>query len=174
MNLRAFHAAGVFMTRSRRYQPFSVRSILPAALLTLAAAFAAAPAHADPCEDIAKQLAGQIDGLKVNFTAANITYLTHPAAKELSLGCRGKDYSTELYAKTDRKIKPEFFNLVGSATALIFTVPKDDVMTGTTRCLKRMGLLRGDKITMRYKRLNLECTRTKTEASITVRRGTDQ
>src|SRR5438270_350273 len=83
-----------------------------------------APAHADPCEDIAKQLAGQIDGLKVNFSAANITYLTHPAAKELSLGCRGKDYSIELFAKTDRKMKPEFFNLVGSATALVFTVPK--------------------------------------------------
>ncbi|KJC37102.1 hypothetical protein UP09_28005 [Bradyrhizobium sp. LTSP885] len=154
--------------------PFRVRSILPAALLALTAAFAAAPAHADPCEDIAKQLAGQIDGLKVNFTAANITYLTHPAAKELSLGCRGKDYSVELYAKTDRKMKPEFFNLVGSAAALVFTVPKDDTQTGTTRCLKRMGILRGDKVTMRYKRLNLECARTKTEASITIRRGNSE
>ncbi|MGN1287305.1 MAG: hypothetical protein ACI4XG_12085 [Bradyrhizobium sp.] len=151
-----------------------IRSTLPTALIALAAAFIAAPAHADPCEDIAKQLAGQIDGLKVNFTAANITYLTHPAAKELSLGCRGKDYSTELYAKTDRKMKPEFFNLVGSATALIFTVPKDDVMTGTSRCLKRMGILRGNTITMRYKRLSMECTRTKTEASITVRRGNNE
>ena len=73
----------------RRRSPLSIRSILPAALMALATAFTAAPAHADPCEDIAKQLAGQIDGLKVNFSAANITYLTHPAAKELSLGCRG-------------------------------------------------------------------------------------
>jgi len=89
----------------------------------------------------------------------------------LSLGCRGKDYSIELYAKTDRKMKPEFFHLVGSATALVFTVPKDDTMTGTSRCLKRMGILRGNTITMRYRRLNLECTRTRTEASITVRRS---
>ncbi|MFB9265720.1 hypothetical protein ACFFWD_21630 [Bradyrhizobium erythrophlei] len=160
--------------RLRRRLPFSFCSSLSAAVLALLAAFAAAPAYADPCEDIARQLAGQIDGLKVNFSAANITYLTHPAAKELSLGCRGKDYSTELYAKTDRRMKPEFFNLVGSATALIFTLPKDDTMTGTSRCLKRMGLLRGDKVSMRYKRLNMECTRTKTEASITVRRGKNE
>ncbi|WGS23864.1 MULTISPECIES: hypothetical protein [unclassified Bradyrhizobium] len=160
--------------RSRRRLPFDIRSTLSVALLTLAAAFVTAPAHADPCEDIAKQLAGQIEGLKVNFSAGNVTYLTHPAAKELSLGCRGKDYSTELYAKTDRKMKPQFFNLVGSATALVFTVPKDDTMTGTSRCLKRMGLLRGDKITMRYKRLNMECTRSRTEASITIRRGRNE
>ena len=92
----------------------------------------------------------------------------------MSLGCRGKDYSIELYAKTDRKMKPEFFNLVGSATALIFTVPKDDAVTGTSRCLKRMGILRGNTITMRYRRLNLECTRNKTDASITVRRGNNE
>src|SRR5438128_1016460 len=83
-------------------------------------------------------LADAIAGLKVNFKAANIVYLTHPAALELSLGCRGREYSNELYAKTDRKIKPEFFNLVGSAAAVIFTLPKDDTMTGTARCLKRM------------------------------------
>ena len=61
----------------------------------------AAPARADQCDDIAKQLAAGIDGLKVNFKAANIIYLTHPAAKELSLGCRaqGQTYSNELYAK---------------------------------------------------------------------------
>lgn len=154
----------------RRRVPRGIRVASAAALLALGA-FAAAPAHADPCEDIAKQLAGQIDGLKVNFTAANITYLTHPAAKELSLGCRGKDYAIELYAKTDRKMKPEFFNLVGSAAALVFTLPKDDTMTGTSRCLKRMGILRGSDITMRYRRLNLECVRSRTEASITIRRA---
>jgi hypothetical protein len=134
----------------------------------------AAPARADQCDDIAKQLAGGIDGLKVNFKAANIIYLTHPAAIELSLGCRGKEYANELYAKGDRKLKPEFLNLVGSATAVIFTLPKDDTMTGTSRCLKRMGILRGSKITMRYKRLDMECTRTKKDASIAVRRGLDQ
>lgn len=150
------------------------RPILLAAALAFLAAFAASPARADQCDDIAKQLASSIDELKVNFKAANIIYLTHPAALELSLGCRGKEYSNELYAKTDRKIKPEFFDLVGSAAAVIFTVTKDDTMTGTARCLKRMGILRGDKITMRYKRLDMECTRTKKDASIVVRRGLDQ
>ena len=150
------------------------RSILLAAVLTLFAALVAAPAHADQCDDVAKQLAGAIDGLKVNFKAANIIYLTHPAAAELSLGCRGKDYSNELYAKGDRKLKPEFLTLVGSAAAVIFTLPKDDTLTGTSRCLKRMGVLRGNKITLRYKRLDMECDRTRTEASIVVRRGLDQ
>jgi hypothetical protein len=156
---------------SRR--PFR-RPIVVAAALAFLAALAASPARADQCDDIAKQLAGAIDGLKVNFKAANIIYLSHPAAAELSLGCRGKEYSNELYAKTDRKIKPAFFDLVGSAAAVIFTLPKDDTMTGTARCLKRMGILRGNKITLRYKRLDMECDRTKTDASIVVRRGLDQ
>jgi hypothetical protein len=150
------------------------RPILLATMLAVFSAFAAAPARADRCDDTAAQLAGAIDGLKVNFKAANIVYLTHPAASELSLGCRGKEYSVELYAKTGRKIAQPFFDLVGGAAAVIFTLPKDDTLTGTSRCLKRMGILRGDKITMRYKRLDMECTRTKTEASIVVRRGLDQ
>jgi hypothetical protein len=158
------------MTSRRQFR----RPILLAALLTLFAAFAASPARADSCDDIAKQLAEAIDGLKVNFKAANIIYLTHPAATELSLGCRGREYSNELYAKGDRKLKPDFLNLVGSAAAVIFTLPKDDTMTGTARCLKRMGVLRGNKITLRYKRLDMECDRTRTEASIVVRRGLDQ
>src|SRR5438874_1665908 len=111
------------------------RPILLAAALAFFAGFAASPVRADQCDDIAKQLADAIDGLKVNFKAAN---------------------------------------LVGSAAAVIFTLPKDDTMTGTARCLKRMGLLRGDKITMRYRRLDMECSRTKKDTSITVRRGLDQ
>jgi hypothetical protein len=140
------------------------------------ASFAAlsSPVRADQCEDTAKQLASGIDGLKVNFKAANIIYLTHPAARELSLGCRGQNYSNELYAKGDRKPKPEFYALVGAAAAIVFTVPKDDTTTGTSRCLKRMGLLRGDKVSMRYRRLNMECTRTKTEAAIAITRGRDE
>ena len=158
------------MTSRRQFR----RPILFAALLALFATFAASPARADSCDDIAKQLAEAIDGLKVNFKAANIIYLRHPAATELSLGCRGAEYANELYAKGDRKLKPEFLNLVGSAAAVIFTLPKDDTMTGTARCLKRMGILRGNKIKLRYKRLDMECDRTKTEASIVVRRGLDQ
>jgi hypothetical protein len=53
-------------------------------------------------------------------------------------------------------------------------LPKDDTLTGTSRCMKRMGLLRGDTIKMRYRRLNYECTRTKTEASIAITRDTDE
>jgi hypothetical protein len=155
---------------SRR--PFR-RSVLLAGALALAA-FSASPARADRCDDVAKQLAGQIDGLKVNFKAANIVYLTHHSAKEMSIGCRGKSYSLELYAKTDRKFKPEFFNLVGAAAAVVFTIPRPDAVTGTTRCLKRMGILRGDKVSMRYRRLNMECTRTKSEAAIAVTRGKDE
>ncbi|MDE5440650.1 hypothetical protein GWG65_04115 [Bradyrhizobium sp. CSA207] len=148
--------------------------LLAAAITGLVAL--AAPARADQCDDIAKQLAGGIDKLKVNFKAANIIYLNHPAAKELSLGCRaqGKTYANELYAKGDRKPTPQFYDLVGSAAAIIFTLPKGDTTTGATRCLKRMGLLRGDKVSMRYKRLNMECARTKTDAAIAITRPKDE
>jgi hypothetical protein len=157
------------MTLGRSFR----RPLLLAAALALAA-FASSPARADRCDDVAKELANQLDGLKVNFKAANIVYLTHPAAKEMSLGCRGANYSIELYAKGDRRPKPEFLKLVGAAAAIVFTVTRDDTTTGTTRCLKRMGILRGDKITMRYRRLSMECTRTKTDASIAVTRGKDE
>jgi hypothetical protein len=158
------------MTSRRQFR----RSTLLAAALALLGAAAASPARADHCDDIAAQLASSIDGLKVNFKAANIIYLTHPAATEFSLGCQGSQYATELYAKGDRKLKPEFLSLVASAAAVIFTLPKDDTTTGTSRCLKRMGILRGNKIVLRYKRLDMECDRTKTDASIVVRRGLDQ
>jgi hypothetical protein len=162
---------GYFMTRTL---VSSVHAAVLVAVIGLFTALAASPARADQCDDIAKQLASQIDGLKVNFKAANVVYLTHPATKELSLGCRGRNYSIELYAKGDRRPKPEFYQLVGSAAAIIFTVPKDDTTTGASRCLKRMGLLRGDKVSMRFRRLNLDCTRTKTEASIAITRSKDE
>jgi hypothetical protein len=148
-------------------------AILVAAAITSLVALAS-PARADRCDDSAKELANQIDRLKVNFRAGNIVYLTHPAAKELSVGCRGDKYSIELYAKGDRKPTPEFYTLVGSMAAIVFTVTKDDTTTGATRCLKRMGLLRGDKVNMRYRRLDMECTRTKTDAAIAITRGKDE
>jgi hypothetical protein len=136
---------------------------------------APSPARADRCDDIAAQLKGQIDGLKVGITAANVIYLSHPQAREITLGCRGRNYSNELYAKADsRKPKKEFFDLVGSAAAIVFTVPKDDTLTGATRCIRRMGILRGDNVKMRYRRLDFECSRTKTEASIAISRGKDE
>lgn len=162
---------GHFIMTFRR--PFR-RLFQLAIALVLFGAVAATPARADHCDDNAAELARAIDGLKVNFKAANIIYLSHPAAAELSLGCQGREYASELYAKTDRKIRPAFFDLVASATAVIFTLPKTDAATGTSRCLKRMGLLHGDKVTLRYKRLDLQCSRTRTEVSIVVRRGLDQ
>jgi hypothetical protein len=153
---------------------FRGSTMLGAALLA-AIALGASPARADRCDDIAGQLKSQIDGLKVGITAARVIYLSHPQAKELSLGCRGRDYSNELYAKADsRKPKPEFFELVANAGAIIFTIPKPDVQTGASRCIKRMGLLRGDNVKMRYRRLDMACSRTKTEASIAISRGKDE
>jgi hypothetical protein len=158
---------------------FRRSTIFAGALVLLAAMLmsisGASPARADRCDDIAAQLKGQIDGLKVGITAANVIYLAHPQAREITLGCRGRDYSNELYAKADsRKPKPEFFELVGSAAAIVFTVPKDDTLTGATRCIKRMGILRGDNVKMRYRRLDFECSRTKTEAAIAISRGKDE
>ena len=158
---------------------FRRSTIFAGALVLLAAMLmsisGASPARADRCDDIAAQLKGQIDGLKVGITAANVIYLSHPQAREITLGCRGRDYSNELYAKADsRKPKPEFFELVGSAAAIVFTVPKDDTLTGATRCIRRMGILRGDNVKMRYRRLDFECARTKTEAAIAISRGKDE
>jgi hypothetical protein len=150
------------------------RPTLLAATLALVAVVGASPAQADRCDDIAKELKNQIDGIKISVNTGKMIYLMHPAAKELSLGCRGSNYSNELYAKADRKPKPQFFELIASASAIIFTIPKPDALTGTSRCIKRMGLLRGDKVSMRFRRLNMECTRTKTDASIVVTRGKDE
>ncbi len=117
----------------------------------------------------------QVDGVKIGITTGKTIYLSHPQAREFSLGCRGANYSNELYVKADRrKPKPEFFQLVASAGAIVFTIPKPDVLTGSTRCINRMGLLRGDNVKMRFRRLNMECTRTKTEAAIAITRGKDE
>jgi hypothetical protein len=133
------------------------------------------PALADACDDLAAQLKGQIDGLAVGKTAANVIYLAHPAAKDLRLGCASRRVSNELLATSDaRKPKPEFFALVAKAAAVVFTVPLDDMLKGTRRCISRMGILRGDDIRMRFRRLDLHCTRTKASATISISRAKDQ
>jgi hypothetical protein len=150
-------------------------TIAAAAFALLTTIALAAPARAAGCEDIANQLKNQIDGLKVGITAARVIYLSHPDAKELSLGCRGRDYANELYAKADsRKPKPAFLDLVARASAIVFTVTIDDTTRGATRCIKRMGIFRGDNVKMRYRRLNMVCNRTKTEAAIAISRGKDE
>ena len=165
---------GIMMTLKSRFRRSTTLAAASALLAALALIFAS-PARADRCDDLAGQLKGQIDGLAVGRTAANLIYLSHPQARQITLGCSGRNYSNQLYAKSDsRKPKPAFINLVASAAAIIFTLPKDDMLRGTTRCIKRMGLLRGDKIRMRYHRLDLECTRTKTEAAIAISRGRNE
>jgi hypothetical protein len=164
--------AGVFTMKSNQ----NARSTIAAAALALLATIAlASPARAAGCEDIANQLKNQIDGLKVGITAARVIYLSHPDAKELSVGCRGRDYANELYAKADsRKPKPAFFDLVARASAIVFTVTIDDTTRGVTRCIKRMGIFRGDNVKMRYRRLDMVCNRTKTEAAIAISRRKDE
>jgi hypothetical protein len=151
------------------------RSTLLAATLALLAAFGASPARADRCDDLAGQLKSQIDGLAVGKTAANLIYLSHPLAKEITLGCASRNVTNQLFARSDgRKPTPAFLDLVASAAAIIFTLPKDDMLKGATRCIKQMGLLHGDDVSTRYRRLDMRCARTKTDASITISRGTDQ
>jgi hypothetical protein len=154
-------------------------TVLAAVLAPLAAIAlmisAATPARADRCDDIANQLRNQIDGLKVGITAGNVVYLSHPLARELSLGCANRSYSNELYAKADgRKAKKEFIDLVASAAALVFTLPKDDMRNGASRCLSQMGLFRGDDVKSRYRRLDMNCSRTKTDISIAISRRRDE
>src|ERR1700733_11995299 len=85
-----------------------------AAVLALSAALAlavsgASLAHADGCDDLANQLKNQIDGLTVGKTAANVIYLSHPQAKELTLGCAGRSYSNQLFAKASARKPPAAF-----------------------------------------------------------------
>jgi hypothetical protein len=155
-------------------RPFR-RPILLAIALAAFAALAASPARADHCTDTANQLKNQIDGLKIGITAANIIYLSHPLAKEMSLGCANRKYSNELYVKADsRKPKAEFIALVASAAAIIFTLPRDELLKGVSGCLSRMGIFRGDDVSIRYRRLDMNCTRTKVDAAIAISRGLDQ
>lgn len=151
------------------------RPTLLAAVLAVWAAFAASPARADRCEDIANQLKNQIDNLKVGITAANVIYLSHPLAKEMSLGCANRKYSNELYVKgNSRKPKPEFIAFVAGAAAIVFTLPKDEMLKGVSGCLSRMGIFRGDDVSIRYRRLDMNCTRTKVDAAIAISRSVDQ
>jgi hypothetical protein len=83
--------------------------------------------------------------------------------------------TNELFAQSlTRKPAPAFTDLVASAGAIIFTIPKQDTRTGATRCLGRMGLLRGNDIKMRFRRLDFRCTRDKTTAAISVSRGRNE
>jgi hypothetical protein len=178
---QASMARGYFMTKQRpEISTSTIRRLRrSAALLALLAvfmfAFNPSPARADRCDDLAAQLKSQIDGVSIGKTAANVIYLEHPAAKQVRLGCFSRNVTNQLYAASDsRKPSPAFTNFVASAAAVIFTIPKPDTLAGATRCIKRMGFLRGDDIKLRYRRLDMQCTRTKTSASITISRSKDE
>lgn len=140
-----------------------------------AATFAASPARADRCDDLAKQLKAQIDGIGIGKTAANMIYLSHPAAKALRLGCPSRTVKNEIYGQAPaRKPSPEFQDLIASAAAIVFTIPKPDTLRGVKRCFGRVGILRGNDIKTRFRRLDMRCTRTKTDASISITRDSSE
>ena len=145
-----------------------------AILVALVIAPGASPARADSCDELASQLKSQIDGLAVGKTAANLIYLSHPLATELSLGCASRNLTNQLYARSaSRKPNPAFLDLVASAAAIIFTLPKADMLKGAARCINRMGFIHGDDVATRYRRLDMRCARTKSQASIVISRATD-
>jgi len=138
-------------------------------------AFGPSPARADRCDDLAAQLKSGIDGLTVGRTAANAVYLGHPAAKQVRLGCGSRNGTNELYAAADsRKPSPAFLDFVAQAAAIVFTIRKSDTLAGATRCVRRMGFLHGDDVKTRYRRRDMQCTRTRTSSAIAISRGKDE
>ncbi|MGJ5046682.1 hypothetical protein ACQR18_20510 [Bradyrhizobium oligotrophicum] len=143
-------------------------------LVALSSALLPQAARADRCDDVAKELKNGIDGIKIGQTAAGTVYLAHPKAREITLGCSSKNVSNQLFGKSERKPTPAFIELMASAAAIVFTLPKDDMQRGVTRCYRRLGIFRGDDVASRYRRLDMRCARTKTESSITISRSKDQ
>lgn len=132
------------------------------AALAIFAALGVTSAHADRCDALAKQLTDQIDGVKLGKTVAGVIYLDHPAVKQASLGCSSRNASNQIYASTDeRKPKPEFFDFIAKASALVFTIPIKDTDRGVKRCYGRIGVVRGYNIVTRYRRLDISCTGTR-------------
>jgi hypothetical protein len=148
------------------------RLYLPALMaLATIASLTTSPARADRCDDLAALLARNITDLKVGRTAANAITLSHPAARSLRLGCTSRNVTNELFASADgKKPLPAFYDVLASAAALVFTIPKKDTLNGATRCIKRIGLLRGHDIKTRYRRLDIHCTRTKATTTIAISR----
>ncbi|MBB5054965.1 hypothetical protein HNQ36_004976 [Afipia massiliensis] len=142
-----------------------------AALAITVAALGSTPARADRCDDLAKDLVKQIPDLKIGKTVAGVIYLEHPAVTQASLGCSSRNRSNEMFAATDKK-KPTdaYYEFLGTAAALVFTIPKPDAVKGTKRCVSRTNLVRGYNIDSRYRKLDIHCTVAKTGVRITVSR----
>lgn len=152
------------------------RQHLPAVIAAaVAMVLTATSARADHCDDLAAQLANQIGGLTAGKAAANTIALSHPAVHSMHLGCRSRTVTNQIDASTEGKVpSAAFYDVIAGAGALVFTIPKKDVLNGVTRCVKRIGLLRGYDIKTRYRRLNIHCTRVKTITTVTVSRDRDE
>lgn len=154
-----------------KYASFFRHSAFAAALVLAMAALGASPARADRCDDLAKDLAAQIPGLKVGKTVAGVIYLEHPAVTQASLGCQSRNRTNDVFASTDKKKPtPEFYDFLATAAALVFTIPKGDTLKGTQRCVSRTNIIRGYNLDSRYRRLDIHCTVAKTGVRITVSR----
>lgn len=142
-----------------------------AAALVAAILLGASPARADRCDDLAKDLANQIPGLKVGKTVAGVIYLEHPAVTQASLGCASRNRTNDVFASTDKK-KPTdaYYEFIGTAAALVFTIPKPDAVRGARRCVSRTNIIRGYNIDSRYRKLDVHCTVAKTGVRITMSR----
>lgn len=142
-----------------------------AAALVAATMLGAGPARADRCDDLAKDLANQIPGLKVGKTVAGVIYLEHPAVTQASLGCASRNRTNDVFASTDKK-KPTdaYYDFIGTAAALVFTIPKPDAVRGAKRCVSRTNIIRGYNIDSRYRKLDVHCTVAKTGVRITMSR----
>ncbi len=135
----------------------------------------ASPAHADRCDDLASDLASRIENMKVGATRGGIIYLQHPLATTASLGCGGRNKLAEFYAASSQRKPPQaFIDMVATASAVVFTIPKDDALNGTKRCLSRIGLINGSDIQTRYRKLDVHCARTASGANVTISREKDE
>ena len=158
------------MTKHLVTKHFTSSGFLPALVLMLAM-LGANPARADRCDDLAKDLAAQIPGLKVGKTVAGVIYLEHPAVTQASLGCQSRNRTNEVFAATDKKKPaPEYYDFIATAAALVFTIPKADTLRGAQRCVGRTNIIRGYNLDSRYRRLDIHCSVAKTGVRITVSR----
>lgn len=153
------------MTQRLSFSGYATLSLLAALML------GTSPARADRCDDLAKDLANQITGLKIGKTVAGVIYLEHPAVTQASLGCASRNRTNDVFASTDKKKPTEaYYDFIGTAAALVFTIPKPDAVRGAKRCVSRTNIIRGYNIDSRYRKLDVHCTVAKTGVRITMSR----
>ena len=155
-----------------KHRPSLLLSRATAALFTACVIIAGTTAaRADRCDDLAKQLTSQIDGLQIRNSAGGAIFFRHSAVKQASLGCMSQTESNSFYATSEKRKPPEaFYELMATAAALIFTIPKPDALRGTKRCTGRIGFIRGYNIVTRYRKLDIRCSGSKAGLSVTISR----